>query len=142
MNMPGWKRKAFADELKADIYALCLSFGCNLEFSEHKEKARPFLVAYGATARQFRPNYWLDRLFSTFTPGKVVITDVRYANEIGAIIRHGGLVVRISRPGYEPANSEEEKSFAEIDSLFPGLPSVVNSGTPEQLGVDILSKLR
>ena len=143
-NMPGWVRFAFADALKADLAPLLADIGCDLANPDHKAKARPLLVAWGATARAFAPDYWIERLFraigfhSANTGGKqIVITDVRYSNEVQAILDLGGKVIRIRRSGYGPANSEEHTSFFQIESDHD-LPEVVNGGTPEELGKNVL----
>jgi hypothetical protein len=120
--------------------------GCDLSHPPDKEKARPFLVAYGATARAFVPDYWVDRLFDgiceRLTLGEAfVISDVRYANEVRAIQDFGGVVVRVERQGFGPANSEEERSFLEIEKDFE-LPTVINDGTPEDLGAKVLALVK
>lgn len=147
-NMPGWTRFAFADALKADLAPMLSDIGCDLDKPLDKAKARPLLVAWGATARAFQPNYWIERLFRALDFARlnaeiprVVITDVRYSNEVKAILDCGGKVVRIHRPGYGPANSEEHTSFFKIESDHD-LPEVMNGGTPEELGRKVLGVAR
>lgn len=147
-HMPGWARFAFADSLKADLAALLSDIGCDLANPEHKFKARPFLVAWGATARAFVPDYWIERLlraigFHTANTGcrQIVVTDVRYSNEVQAILDLGGKVIRIHRNGYGPANAEEYFSFDQLESDHC-LPEVMNSGTPEELGAAVLRQAR
>jgi hypothetical protein len=43
-----------------------------------------------------------------------VFCDVRYWNEILAVVLRGGVVYELTRPGFEAANDEERRSFAEI----------------------------
>lgn len=139
-NMPGWHRFAFADALKADLEPLLSDVGCDLTNSEHKTWARPLLVAWGATARAFRPAYWVERLFRAIDFAKrerVVISDVRYPNEVAEILKRGGRVVRIIRPGIEPANDEEARSIAQIERDFC-LPMVKNDWSPHELGEAVL----
>lgn len=145
-NMPGWTRFAFADALKRDLAPILASVGCDLNNPAHKREARNLLVQYGEVCRAFRPNYWIERLFaSIIIDGKngdpIVITDVRYLNEVKAILNRGGHVVRIERPGFEPANETESISIKLIDLDFR-LPIVVNDGTPEELGRRVLEALR
>lgn len=141
-NMPGWKRYAFADALKHDLMPLLEMVGCNLAKPEHKAMARPLLVAWGATARKFSPGFWIFRvtneLFENRQAGiKTVVSDVRYPNEVQAILDLGGQVVRIFRNGYGPANDEEANSIREIDAKFC-LPAVSNDRTPKELGQNVL----
>jgi hypothetical protein len=67
----------------------------------------------------------------------VVVTDVRYKNEVAAILARGGKVVRLHRPGLGPANREEERSIAEIEATW-ALPVVANYGTPADLGQRVM----
>ncbi len=141
-NMPGWTRFAFADALKEDLHSFAdlLHVQISRFTPEEKEKFRPLMVAWGATARTFSPGFWIRRLrtaIDLFPPEnpKIVITDVRYRDEVDAIYRWGGKVVYIERPGYSPGNDEEKRSFKEIDVK---LPVVVNDSTPEELGKRVL----
>lgn len=141
-HMPGWKRFAFADPLKDDLRGLLKRIGCNLANPEHKERARQLLVAWGAVARKFQPDFWIERLrdlvIDDLKDGKsIVVTDCRYKNEVEWIQGIGGKVVRIFRDGHGPANEEEERSIMEIDMTFR-LPGVRNNSTPEWLGARVL----
>jgi len=141
-HMPGWRRFAFADALKDDLRPLLEDVGCDLDRSDHKEQAKNLMVAWGATARAFQSDYWIDRLFREVArwenlspfPRHAVITDVRYPNEVMEIRRRGGIVVRINRPGFSARNAEERESIRQIF----GLPEVVNDGAPEDLARRIL----
>lgn len=149
-NMPGWTRMAFADALKDDLKPLLDSLGVDLTDPAQKEKARPLLVAYGATARAFRPLYWVDRLFGEMAFQKLiarghgneaplfVVTDVRYPNEVNRILTDGGKVVYLLRPGVQAANDEETRSIGEILERYR-IPVVLNAGTPEELGARVLA---
>lgn len=142
--MPGWRRFAFADSLKADLEALLFDVGCDLSQSEHKNRARNLLVAWGATARAFKPDYWIVRLLHTLefaekhlSISNIVVTDVRYLNEVDALRRLGAVTIRIHRPGFVAANDEEFNSIAIIDRTVR-LPEVVNDGSKEELARCIL----
>lgn len=154
-NMPGFKRFAFADPLKHDVQPMLDYLNVDVNDPKIKEQIRPLLVAWGAVARSFIPMFWIDRTMErvmnyvhfhqTEPPvpgvvrvtGNVVITDVRYLNELDAIKAAGGKCVYIVRPGYGPANSEEERSIEEI-IMKRVVPTVVNDGTPEELGAEVL----
>lgn len=148
MHMPGYHRIAFADNLKARLRNILEDVCCDLTNPADKEKARPLMVELGRTVRAFDPDHWIRQAFYRLdyyesqhfkTPPRFIITDVRYANEVQAILDKGGIVIRIHRPGYGPANLEEERSFAEIEETWPDMPSVLNDGTPEELGRKVLA---
>jgi len=153
LNMPGWTRMAFADALKNDLKPLLDSLGVDLTDPAQKEKARPLLVAYGATARAFLPGYWVDRLFGEMAFQKIVarahenedpsfvVTDVRYPNEVNRILADGGKVVYLLRPGVQAANDEETRSIGEILERYR-IPVVLNDGTPEELGAKVLALVK
>ena len=142
---PGWARYAFADPLKADIGGLPGMRGrLNWFNPKDKEAIRPLLVGYGAAARHFQPDYWVARTFRAIEQDqkpKVIITDVRYRNEVETILTYGGIVIRLFRDGCVPANQEEVASFRAIDTEFPSLPKVVNCGTPADLGRWVMEKI-
>lgn len=131
---PEWKRYAFADALKYDIHQLP-----GVPNSPSKEALRPLYVEYGKLGRTGDADYWVHRLwnrFGTVDPGPIIITDVRYLNEVRRILTSGGKVVRIVRAGYGPANDEEARSFEEIEKTY-SLPKVLNDSTPEELGLKV-----
>lgn len=140
LNMEGWKRVAFADALKTDLAGVLLTLGVNVFTSDPavKEKIRPLLGAWGAVARSFDQAHWIKRLTDNIPSGNVVVTDVRYQNEVAALIACDALVIRIIRPGTGPANPEETTSFGQIDRAYR-LPTVLNDQTPEILGRRILA---
>lgn len=147
-NMPGWRRFAFADALKRDIDPMLDLVGCDMRNSEHKERARPLMVEWGRTARAFKPDHWIVELFDVaggvtdaLDEGQsVVITDVRYLNEAERILAEGGKLVMIERPGYGPANDEEDSSIYEIRRECAAYyRNVPNDGTPEELGRKVLA---
>jgi hypothetical protein len=152
-----WHRVAFADALKYDAArALQSSQGCAgtpsdkiigdsfFTVEENKVRFRPFLVEYGRAMRQLDPDYWIKRLLGSIDEvaqdlagmcnARFVITDVRYANEVDAIHKAGGIVIYITRPGIGPANEEELRSIAEITPDF----SIVNVGSIEALHEAVL----
>jgi hypothetical protein len=92
-------------------------------------------------ARKRNSLFWVDRLFSLIDPQpdrQIVITDVRYMNELLAIESRGGIVVYIERPVFWAANKEEEDSLTEIRHQRPGMTTVVNDGVREVLGPRVL----
>lgn len=148
-NMPGWVRFAFADALKRDVIGLLEDVGCHIEEPTHKAMARDLLVAWGKTARKFEVDYWIRRLFDV--PGgvtdaietgiSVVLTDVRYPNEVERVLGERGRVVLVTRPRTGPANAEEARSTAEILRRWPEIPTVKNVGTKAELGQAVLEAI-
>jgi hypothetical protein len=58
--------------------------------------------------RQQRADYWVTKsagrihqLLSQRIATRIVITDLRFDNEADLVTRHGGLIWRVARPGYE-----------------------------------------
>jgi hypothetical protein len=143
-HMDGWKRYAFADCLKSDLVDLGSLIGLdvfNLS-GRDKEVFRPMFVAWGATARAFIPDFWIFRMFENLKVNadenaKIVITDVRYPNEVDAIQRRGGKVIRIRRHCFGPANDEEARSFRQIEKSF-ALEELINNSSPESLGIRVI----
>lgn len=116
------KRVAFADALKADLaplfevngfdYAECQTF--------KKDMIRPLLVSYGETMRKLRPDIWIDRamskvqgLLSANGVEVIVVSDVRYPNEVDRIKALGGYYVHIVSEK-EPANDVERQLVPEM----------------------------
>ena len=148
-NLPGkWKRLAFADKLKNDLEPLLNQVNASAFDDTMKDRTRPLMVAWGATARMFEPDHWLSHvmeaieehiLYDYYTG--ICVTDVRYVNEVSAILDRGGTVIRILRDRTYPINTEEELSFSEID-MKHSLPVITNNGTPQHLAAKIMEKLK
>lgn len=67
------------------------------------------------------------------TDRNIVFTDSRFANEIAMIRSHRGLIIRIDRPGNEPA----VKHVSETYPFTPDL-TIINDGTIEELHQEIV----
>lgn len=68
-------------------------------------EVRNFLINLGEGVRKvLGQDVWVDAVVSGIRKGEsVVIPDVRYPNEAAAIQKAGGKVIRIDRPGANPA---------------------------------------
>lgn len=142
----GWLRAAFADQLKADVEK-CV--GCPLRGpgadATQKELWRPLLVEYGRLRRQQHPDYWIWQLEANMKMAcgpqdKVVITDVRYANEANWILAKGGILIFVDRPGTKAANEEEKESICAIwsdNALVDRISLAVNNDTIKTLHDDV-----
>ena len=119
----GWARVGFADALKADLEAAIGKPFAAMPATE-KELWRPTMVAYGEARRRQWADYWIARAVDTiqnrYAPSHpIVITDVRYVNELDWIRRCGGVVLYVERE-LLPANSEEEMSIRKcLDRIYP-----------------------
>lgn len=140
----GFPKASFAATLKSDLAPIFERLGIDISVREQKERVRPLMIALGATARSIEPAHWIRRVTIPEAPA-VSFTDVRYFNEILAVLFRGGVVYELVRPGFEPANDEERRSFAEIrekvKELGVSIPVVQNTTPQEAAGV-ILKDLR
>lgn len=146
----GFKRVAFADKLKAVAYDLNpfiagggggmrrLQAEVN-DFGWDKAKERPevrrILQALGASVRDHvHDATWVNAaLGSGPYPGQpVVVSDVRYLNEVDAVRFRHGSIIRINRPGVEAANDHPSERLMEDQSLWDGY--INNDGSIEDLG--------
>jgi hypothetical protein len=134
-------RHSFADALKKECQLfLDMTFPGKYDVINNtadKVFWRDLLVTWGERCRAIDPDYWIKRLLENPTGAKLlsddpktlhVITDARYPNEAAWIKDDlGGQVVRLSRTGFGPANSVEEKSIKEIDDQWLYDHHVLNS---------------
>lgn len=126
----GWERRAFAGALKD----LALRIGWDGVKDEH---GRRLLQELGVGCREvLGADVWVNALMATLE-GPSVICDVRFPNEVAAIADHGGLTIRIVRPGVAPANGHvSETALDDVD-----LPVIVNDGDVFDLHARVLGVL-
>lgn len=99
----GWTRLAFSQPIEKVARHIGWDGNRNGE-------GRVLLQRLGNAVREFvDPDAWVraaERAIDA-TPGDVVITGVRFPNEAEMIRHHGGVLVRIRRPGFErPVNDD------------------------------------
>ena len=123
MNLPEFRRFAFADQLKQECDSFLLS---NVGISawttdkESKELVRPFLVTYGThLRRKLDKNCWINKIkdsvdYCIASDEIPVITDVRDENEARWIKDNDGIIVEITRESIGPANDEEKTEFSKL----------------------------
>lgn len=130
----GFVRVAFADPLKA--------LAKELGWSGRKDaEGRAFLEALGPGARKhIHPRVWVwaaeQRIKEVGLYGDVVVTDVRYHNEVEMIQSLGGHIYRVVRPGIEPAGPSD-RALDEVD-----LEPIHNIGSKEDLHRKVLDEIR
>lgn len=147
----GWTKLAFADPLRAAVFALnpiiysegpsqgnaehhyvhvqdaINSYGYEFtkaKYPEYRELLQRMGTEVGRD--QFGENFWVERVTSQFKPGgKYVVSDVRFPNEANAVRGHGGKVFRIFRPGTGAVNAHV--SDTGIDRL--GVDEVITNAS-------------
>lgn len=78
------------------------------------------------------PEVWLRCWEARLVPGEhTVVDDVRFPNEAELIKRHGGIMVRVVRPGM--AEETEHRSEGSLDTYEGFDHVIVNDGDLEQL---------
>jgi len=60
----------------------------------------------------------------------VLVDDVRFMNELNAIKGHGGLIIKIERPGFDGANNHASETSLDDYAAWDG--TIVNDGTLEE----------
>jgi hypothetical protein len=129
-------RISFADALKAVLYDLdpiiddpsayyiaTLVENMGWEAAkQHTPIVRHYLQRLGSAVRgHVGEDAWVRAALRHVEPGgRYVITDVRYPNEAEEIKRLGGVIWRVTRPGYGPAN-EHISETALDDWNFDGV---------------------
>jgi hypothetical protein len=143
-----FQRRAFADTLRQALVALNPDVKYKGEYfpladlwewhgyenlRKHAPQVRELLQRLGTEVgrNMIGENVWVDATFRTLKPGQdYVFTDVRFTNEAEAITARGGIIVRIERPGYGPANSHPSETAMDD---YPWDYVVVNSSSEDVL---------
>lgn len=98
--------------------------------------------------RSIHPDVWVDcivRNYDTLQRNRMqprmIITDVRFDNEVAAIRERGGIVFYVARPDnpYNDAGTEHSSEGLQPDEL---MPLILNDGSLDQLEDRVLEKLR
>lgn len=79
---------------------------------------RAILQKLGTSYREIYPNYWIDAVISDYKRDEsqcFVITDCRYKNEANAVIKAGGIVVRVNRPDIYRGKVTDPTHGSEVD---------------------------
>jgi hypothetical protein len=143
----GYTRVAFADNVRVLTYEvdpeaarlIDLIGQGESDFQTRANKAklqssyvREALQRVGNKAREvLGEDIWIRAALEPLhASGYFVVTDVRYRNEVEAIVERGGKVVRVTRPDVGPAN--DHVSEHDLDD-YPFDWYLANDGTLEQL---------
>lgn len=105
---------------------------------------RNFLKKFGTDActKKLHENTWVNALFMDYKPTEKsifeeaypnwIITDVRFPDEVEAIKRRGGQVIRIKRP-WNDNSGDQHLSETALDNYNGFDFHIINDGTPDQL---------
>lgn len=125
----GFTRKGFADTLRRMARALLLSLGFRSEEVDHyvdtgEGKATPLAELAGHTPRhvmqtlgtewgrdRMGADFWVKAVINNRAPSLLVIDDVRFPNEYAAIVREGGQVWCVIRPGAAAPNGHPSEGL-------------------------------
>jgi hypothetical protein len=90
-------------------------------------EVRRTLQRYGVAIREMDPEFWIRTALApmAYMGRPVVVTDVRFPNEVDAVRNRGGLLVRVRRPG---ATGNGHISEHAIDHIAADV-DIANTGT-------------
>jgi len=96
---------------------------------------RELLIDEAMALRGINKDYWVAALMGEYTLArKWLITDMRFPNELEAVVEKQGFCLRVERPGAKLIDSISETSLDHIVGQGKGLDDVIiNDGTIEQL---------
>lgn len=115
---------------------------------------RTFLQDFGQEKRREDPEYWIRTCFDRHQKlhgwdRALVIPDVRYPNELEAILGARGRVLRVERPGHENRLTPEQRAHSSETALddfnWDGTPNcgrVYNGGVPVEFLEQTLNATR
>jgi hypothetical protein len=127
----GWKRCAFGDIIKRQLDPLIkhhLGFSAFTEDDTQKKQIRPILEQWGEVN-----NDGVMREFFDTLPARAVNTRLVRLREAKEWMRRGGVILRIRRPGVEPATDWERDRLQELYDGGAIHDTILNEGTVEQL---------
>jgi len=125
----GFRRIAFADPIREFVLRVnpILENGYRIgevvkqfdwEIAKKQDESRRLLQEVGLVARDmFGPNFWVDLAIKDIKFGEnVVISDVRFKNEVAAIRQLEGKIFRVMREGVGPVNGHISET--ELDDVY------------------------
>ncbi len=137
----------FADKLYHVTHDLFGIYGIkNKDFYEHNDKEqeleigltpRKILISVGCKMREIIPDIWIDHaLGERKNVHTLIISDVRFPNEIEAIHKVGGKVVKILRPSI--ADTDDQADTA-LDNFDYWDATIINDGSLEKFHKKIIN---
>ena len=105
VNNHGYTRVAFADAVKL------MALDHHGWDGRKDEAGRALLQEVGSMMRDEYEHYWVDAAFAEVAKHEhVVLTDLRYVNELARLSQLGGVFVRVIRPGVGPVNDHPSET--------------------------------
>jgi hypothetical protein len=118
----------FADILKNICYQLYSWAGVHEpDYYERHPAARDIIIEplgynvvelwirFGNHCREFHEPIWINALLKGTKADVLIIKDTRFPNETKAIHEHGGLLVKVNRPGHEGLPSVSDNALNGFD---------------------------
>ncbi len=115
---------------------------------------REIMQSLGEFYRAIDGLFWVKKLFRTIDEKEyqsVIITDVRYPNEVDPVVERGGYHVRVNRPEADEVHGTTHASETSLDAPYKVDFTIMNTGTLDDLrksasyivsGITQLEKLR
>lgn len=106
------------------------------EFPSPYWTGREIMQQLGGFYRSIDNNFWVKKLFKSIDEKEyenVIITDVRYPNEVDPIVERNGLHLRIERPLADKIHGLEHASETSLDKPYKVDFSVINQWTLNEL---------
>lgn len=106
---------------------------------------REIMQSFGGFYRSIDPNFWTKKLFSIIEDKEyknVIVTDVRYPNEVDPIVERDGYHVRVNRPTADKVHGTTHSSEVSLDAPYKVDFTIMNTGTLDdlkKLACDIVS---
>jgi hypothetical protein len=97
---------------------------------------REIMQSIGAFYRSINNNFWVEKLFKIIDEKEytnVIITDVRYPNEVDPIVELNGYHIRINRAIENKIHGKKHSSETSLDTPYKVDFTVSNNGTLEDL---------
>lgn len=133
----GYTHLKFADPLREFVEAIDPAFRAAVRCGyEHAKRNDPFvrqrLIEVGNAARRIiHPDVWIIALNNQLANHPVVVSDVRFHNEIEFLQLSGFGLIHVTRPGYESDDYPQVKQALNLD----------NTGTVDDLTVRVSALL-
>lgn len=130
-----YRKVGFADHLK-DCCGNLTGHSYYLRETKDKEilsgvTGRKVLETIGKAMRDLDENFWANSLLD-FHKGGITICDVRFPNEVEAIQKAGGVVVKIIRDGCQRTGHESD-NWEELKSDF----TIINDRSLEEFKQEV-----
>lgn len=99
---------------------------------------REIMQAFGSFYRSIDPNFWVKKLFRIMEEkeyNNVIVTDVRYPNEVDPILERGGYHIRIYRDIENKIHGQGHSSETSLDEDYKIDFSIKNNNTLDHLRI-------